>query len=59
MDINELINLASNVGFPVVVTSYLLIRLEKQLSGLSSSICKLAAIMSAKFGVTISPNENI
>lgn len=53
MDINELINLIGNVGFPVAVTSYLLIRLEKQLIGLSSSICKLTTIISAKLGVSI------
>ncbi|NFO11182.1 YvrJ family protein [Clostridium botulinum] len=29
MDINELISLIGNVGFPVAVSAYLLIRLEK------------------------------
>ncbi len=29
MDINELISLIGNVGFPVAVSAYLLIKLEK------------------------------
>ncbi|MCS6132744.1 YvrJ family protein [Clostridium botulinum] len=29
MDINELISLIGNVGFPVAVSTYLLIKLEK------------------------------
>lgn len=51
MEINELINLIGNVGFPVAVTSYLLIRLEKQITDLSSSICKLTVLISAKLGI--------
>ena len=53
MEINELINLIVNNGFPVAVSAYLLIRLEKQLSSLSSSINKLNAIISAKLGVVV------
>ncbi|EQB89545.1 hypothetical protein M918_20135 [Clostridium sp. BL8] len=29
MEVNELINLIGNVGFPVAISAYLLIRLEK------------------------------
>ena len=42
-----------NNGFPVAVSCYLLIRLEKQLSSLSASINKLNTIISAKLGVVI------
>lgn len=53
MEINEFINMISNNGFPVVVSAYLLIRLEKQILGLSSSINKLNTIISTKLGVVI------
>ena len=53
MEINELVNLITNVGFPVVVSAYLLTRLEKQIFNLSSSINKLNTIISAKLGVVI------
>ena len=53
MEIIDLMNLIVNNGFPVAVSAYLLIRLEKQLSSLSSSINKLNTIISAKLGVVI------
>ncbi|MDG5854398.1 YvrJ family protein [Clostridium beijerinckii] len=53
MEVNELINLIVNNGFPVVVSAYLLIRLEKQIVSLSSSINKLNTIISAKLGVAL------
>ena len=53
MEINDLMTLIVNNGFPVAVSAYLLIRLEKQLSSLSSSINKLNTIISAKLGVVI------
>ena len=56
MEINELINLITNNGFPVVVSAYLLIRLEKQIISLSSSINKLNTIISTKLGVVIDTN---
>lgn len=55
MEVNELINLVVNNGFPVAVSCYLLIRLEKQLSSLSASINKLNTIISTKLGVVIDP----
>ncbi|MBY6915751.1 MULTISPECIES: YvrJ family protein [Clostridium] len=60
MDINELVSLIGNVGFPVAVSAYLLIRLEKQLNSLSSSINKLNTIISTKIGMVIDtkPNDN-
>ena len=53
MEVNELINLIVNNGFPVAVSCYLLIRLEKQINSLASSINKLNTIISAKLGVVI------
>ena len=53
MEVNELINLIINNGFPVAVAAYLLIRLEKQINNLSSSINKLNTIISTKLGVVI------
>lgn len=53
MEINQLIGLIGNVGFPVAVSAYLLIRLEKQINGLSTSINKLNTIISTKLGVVI------
>ncbi|MDY5910630.1 MAG: YvrJ family protein [Inconstantimicrobium porci] len=53
MDVSELINLIVNNGFPVAVAAYLLIRLEKQIKSLASSINKLNTIISAKLGVAI------
>lgn len=59
VEINELVNLMVNNCFPVVLSAYLLIRLEKQLSNLTGSINKLNAIICAKLGVVIdSSTEN-
>ncbi|MGL5153162.1 MAG: YvrJ family protein [Clostridium sp.] len=57
MEINEFITLIGNVGFPVAVSAYLLIRLEKQIVTLSGSINKLNTIISMKFGIIIDQNE--
>ncbi len=53
MEISELINLIANVGFPVAIGAYLLIRLEKQILTLTFSINKLNTIISTKLGVVI------
>ena len=53
MEINELINLIINNGFAIAVAGYLLIRLEKQINNLSTSINKLNTIISTKLGVVI------
>ncbi|MPM61302.1 hypothetical protein SDC9_108160 [bioreactor metagenome] len=53
MEVNELINLIGNVGFPVAISAYLLIRLEKNIIGLTSSINKLNTIISTKLGIVI------
>ena len=53
MDTSELVQLITNIGFPMAVSAYLLIRLEKQLNSLSSSINKLNTILSVKLGALI------
>ncbi|ALP90560.1 MULTISPECIES: YvrJ family protein [Clostridium] len=53
MDINELVSLIGNVGFPVAVSTYLLVRLEKQIQSLTTSITRLNTIISARLGVLI------
>lgn len=53
MEINELTNLMVNNCFPVVLSAYLLIRLEKQINCLTGSINKLNAIICAKLGSVI------
>ena len=58
MELNELVNLIGNVGFPVAVSAYLLIRLEKQITTLSSSINKLNTIISTKLGVVIETEKS-
>lgn len=59
MQVNDLVNLIANVGFPVAISAYLLIRLEKQILGLTASINKLNTIISTKLGVVIDySNDN-
>lgn len=57
MEVNELMNLIVNNGFPVAVSAYLLIRLEKQLISLSASINKLNIIIPTKLGVVIDTKD--
>lgn len=57
MEVNELVNLFANVGFPVAICAYLLTRLEKNITSLTVSINKLNTIISTKLGVVID-NEN-
>ncbi|MBN1060223.1 MULTISPECIES: YvrJ family protein [Clostridium] len=58
MEINDLVSLIGNVGFPVAVSAYLLIPLEKQLNSLSTSINKLNTIIPTKLGVVIDTNKS-
>ena len=58
MEANSFVTLVTNVGFPVAVSAYLLIRLEKQILGLTSSINKLNTIISTKLGVVIDTSED-
>ncbi|WP_090549139.1 YvrJ family protein [Natronincola ferrireducens] len=48
---NEVLNQVANLGFPIVVSIYLLIRIEGKLEGLTLSIHELAKsiqVLSAK-----------
>ena len=58
MEINELLNVIANVGFPVAISAYLLVRLEKQIMSLTYSINKLNTIVSTKLGVVIEYEKN-
>ena len=58
MEVTDLINLAVNNGSAIAVAAYLLIRLEKQIANLSSSINKLNTIISAKLGVAIDTDSS-
>jgi hypothetical protein len=58
MEINELLNVIANVGFPVAISAYLLVRLEKQIMSLTYSINKLNTIVSTKLGVVIENEKN-
>lgn len=58
MDVNSFASIVGNLGFPVVITAYVLIKLEKQLSSLTSSINKLNTIVSAKLGIAISTDND-
>ncbi len=57
MNMNDFVSVVGNLGFPVVITAYVLIKLEKQLANLTSSINKLNTIVSAKLGVAIDTND--
>jgi hypothetical protein len=40
--VNELLTPVANVGFPIVLSIYLLVRLEGKIEGLSDSVHELA-----------------
>lgn len=44
----EFLKAVGNVGFPIAVTAYLLIRIEGKLDNLSASINQLSTIISTK-----------
>ncbi|MBN7572798.1 hypothetical protein C1H57_23525 [Clostridium sp. 2-1] len=58
MQVTDLINLITTNGFAIAVAAYLLIRLEKQIANLSTSINKLNTIISAKLGVAIDTDSS-
>ncbi|WP_026889751.1 YvrJ family protein [Clostridium beijerinckii] len=58
MEVNQLMDLIVNNGFAIAVAAYLLIRLEKQINNLSSSINKLNTIISTKLGVVIDNDDS-
>lgn len=44
----DLLKAVANVGFPIAVAAYLLIRIEMKMDSLSSSINQLSTILSIK-----------
>jgi flagellar biogenesis protein FliO len=46
----DLLTAIANVGFPIAVAAYLLIRIESKMDNLSSSINQLSTILSVKLG---------
>ncbi len=44
----DLLNAVKDLGFPIAIAAYMLIRIESKLDSLSSSINQLATIISAK-----------
>ena len=53
-----LISLIVSTSFPIAITAYLLIRLEKQLISLSNSINTLNTIVSVKLGAVVKDEKN-
>lgn len=49
---DDFLKMVSNLGFPIAVATYLLIRIEGKLDNLSTSINQLATILSIKLGGT-------
>lgn len=58
MEIKELLTAITNVGFPVVVSAFLLVKLEKQLDSLNTSITKLTTIIETRLGISCNENSN-
>ena len=54
----DLISLIGSTGFPIAITAYLLIRLEKQLISLSTSINTLNTIVSVKLGAVVNEEKD-
>jgi hypothetical protein len=46
----EFLKAIGNVGFPIAVAAYLLIRIESKIDNLSSSIKQLSTVISIKLG---------
>ena len=54
----DLISLIVSTSFPIAITAYLLIRLEKQLISLSNSINTLNTIVSVKLGAVVKDEKD-
>lgn len=46
----DLLKAVADVGFPIAVAAYLLIRIESKMDSLSASINQLSTILSVKLG---------
>ena len=47
---DDFLKAVADVGFPIVVSAYLLIRIEGKMESLTASINQLSTILSAKLG---------
>ena len=45
MDIDKLLSAAADYGFPMLVSSYLLVRMEKKIEALSANIDRLTQVL--------------
>ena len=45
MDIDKLLSAAADYGFPMLVSSYLLVRMEKRIEALSANIDRLTHVL--------------
>ena len=45
MDIDKLLSAAADYGFPMLVSSYLLVRMEKRIEALSTNIDRLTQVL--------------
>lgn len=52
MEMNDFLNMVANIGFPVAVTAYVLIRLEKQMTTLAASFNELNNSIQALINIT-------
>ena len=56
---DEIVTLISNVGFPIAVATYLLVRLEPAIKGLQKSITGLTIVIARLNGVKKEQVERI
>ena len=47
---DDFLKAVANIGFPIAVSAYLLIRIESKMESLTASINQLSTILSAKLG---------
>lgn len=59
MNVTTFVNLVSNSCFPVVVSAYLLLRVEKQINSLTSSVNMLNTVISTKLGVVVKNSSTV
>ena len=45
MDMDKLLSAAADYGFPMLVSSYLLVRMEKKIEALSANIDRLTQVL--------------
>lgn len=55
---DSLVSLISNVGFPIAVCAYLMLRFEGKLENLNKSIVNLTVIIAKMNGINIDKTNN-